>query len=44
MWYVIQVKTGAEEEICRQCRRRIMEKDEIDQFVSRINAFDHLQI
>ncbi len=38
MWYVIQVYTGAEEEICRQCRRRIMEKDKIDQFVSRINA------
>lgn len=32
MWYVIQVYTGAEEEICRQCRRRIMEKDE-DVFV-----------
>ena len=32
MWYVIQVYTGAEAEICEQCRRRIMEKDE-DVFV-----------
>lgn len=28
MWYVIQVYTGTEEEICGQCRRRVMEDDE----------------
>lgn len=32
MWYVIQVHTGAEAEVCRQCRNRIMDKDE-DVFV-----------
>lgn len=32
MWYVIQVYTGTEEEVCRQCRRRIMGEDE-DVFV-----------
>lgn len=28
MWYVVQVYTGTEEEICRQCRCKVMEKDE----------------
>ncbi len=28
MWYVIQVYTGMEEEICEQCRRQVLEKDE----------------
>lgn len=32
MWYVIQVYTGAEEEICQQCRSKVMEKNE-DVFV-----------
>lgn len=32
MWYVIQVYTGTETEVCRQCRGRIMEEDE-DVFV-----------
>ena len=32
MWYVIQVYTGTEEEICRQCRCKVAEKDE-DVFV-----------
>lgn len=32
MWYVMQVYTGTEEEICGQCRRRILKKDE-DVFV-----------
>lgn len=32
MWYVMQVLTGTEEEVCRQCRSRVMEKDE-DVFV-----------
>lgn len=32
VWYVIQVYTGAEEEICEQCRRKVMETDE-DVFV-----------
>lgn len=31
-WYVIQVYTGTETEVCRQCRKRIMEEDE-DVFV-----------
>ena len=28
MWYVMQVSTGTEEEICQQCRRRVKEADE----------------
>lgn len=28
VWYVMQVHTGTEEEICRQCRRKVMEKGE----------------
>ena len=32
MWYVIQVYTGMEEEICRQCRRKVTDKNE-DVFV-----------
>lgn len=32
VWYVIQVYTGTEEEICEQCRRQVLEKDE-DVFV-----------
>ena len=32
MWYVIQVYTGTEMEICEKCRTRIMEEDE-DVFV-----------
>lgn len=28
MWYVIQVYTGEEEDICEQCRRQIIEKGE----------------
>lgn len=28
MWYVMQVYTGMEMEVCQQCRRRIMEEDE----------------
>ncbi len=32
MWYVMQVYTGTETEICKQCRSRVMEEDE-DVFV-----------
>ena len=32
MWYVIQVYTGIEEEICQRCRRKVIEEDE-DVFV-----------
>lgn len=32
MWYVIQVYTGTEAEICEKCRARVMEEDE-DVFV-----------
>ena len=32
MWYVMQVHTGAEMEICGQCRSRVMEEGE-DVFV-----------
>lgn len=32
MWYVIQVYTGREVEVCRQCRCRVMDEDE-DVFV-----------
>lgn len=28
MWYVMQVHTGTETEVCQQCQSRIMEKDE----------------
>lgn len=28
MWYVMQVYTGTETEVCQKCRRRVMEEDE----------------
>lgn len=42
MWYVIQVYTGTEEEICEQCRRQVLEKDE-DVFVLLAERMTKLQ-
>lgn len=42
MWYVIQVYTGTEEEICEQCRRLVMEKGE-DVFVLLAERMTKLQ-
>ena len=42
MWYVMQVSTGTEEEICQQCRRRVKEADE-DVFILTVERMTKVQ-